>query len=157
MAKKLYRSKNDRMLAGVCGGLGEYFDFDPVIIRLIFVVCVLAGGAGVLAYIVLWVVVPEQNGVSHAQNIKKSLEDDDKKTEFKKTAKAAADEIKSAAHDFSTKRRGDRSVVGAAILIMLGIILLVGNFIPLFRFAKLWPLILVVVGLTMLISSIDKE
>lgn len=145
------------MLAGVCGGLGEYFDFDPVIIRLIFVITVLAGGAGIIAYIILWIVIPEQNGVSHAQNIKAGLENESKREEIKKTAQRAADEVKTAANEIRTTRRGDRSAMGAAILIIVGIILLVGNFVPLFRFAKLWPLIIVVIGLTMLISSIDKE
>jgi len=60
MAKKLYRSLDDKKIAGVCGGLGEYFDIDPTIIRLALVALVLAGGSGVLAYILAWIIVPEQ-------------------------------------------------------------------------------------------------
>jgi phage shock protein C len=56
--KRLYRSRNDRMIAGVCGGLGQFLGMDPTIIRLIFVVAVLAGFAGVLAYLILAVVIP---------------------------------------------------------------------------------------------------
>lgn len=48
--KKLYRSRSDRHLAGVCGGLGEYFDRDPNIIRLIFLATLLIGGSGLLLY-----------------------------------------------------------------------------------------------------------
>lgn len=59
MAKRLYRSKNERMIAGVCGGLGEYFDIDPVIVRLLFVALVLGVGTGVLLYLIMWIVVPE--------------------------------------------------------------------------------------------------
>ena len=58
--KKLVRSRSDRVLAGVCGGLGDYFDIDPVIIRLIFVFLVVFAGGGVLAYVILWLVVPEE-------------------------------------------------------------------------------------------------
>jgi phage shock protein C len=59
-AKRLYRSRTERMIAGVCGGIAEYFDIDPVIVRLIAVVLLFSGGApGVLPYLVLWVVVPE--------------------------------------------------------------------------------------------------
>ncbi|MBD3203627.1 PspC domain-containing protein [Candidatus Woesearchaeota archaeon] len=58
-AKRLYRSRKNRVIAGVCGGLGEYFDIDPVIIRLIWVFVVLAGGSGVLAYIIAWIIIPE--------------------------------------------------------------------------------------------------
>ncbi len=57
--KKLYRSRNDRMVAGVAGGLAEYFGIDPTIVRLAFVVLGLLGGPGVLIYIVMWIVVPE--------------------------------------------------------------------------------------------------
>lgn len=58
--KKLYRSKKDKMVAGVCGGLAEYFDIDPVIIRVIAVVLLLPGGLpGLLPYVILWVVVPK--------------------------------------------------------------------------------------------------
>ncbi len=56
--KRLYRSKNDRMIAGVCGGLGQYLGIDPTIIRLLFVAAVLAGFAGVLAYLIMAVIIP---------------------------------------------------------------------------------------------------
>ncbi|MFN8634592.1 MAG: PspC domain-containing protein [Chloroflexota bacterium] len=55
---RLYRSRSHKMLAGVCGGLGEYFDVDPVLIRLLFVVTAFISGAGILAYLILWIVVP---------------------------------------------------------------------------------------------------
>ena len=58
--RKLYRSRNERMIAGVCGGLGEYFNIDPTLIRILFVFLALAGGPGLVAYIVLLVVVPEE-------------------------------------------------------------------------------------------------
>lgn len=55
---RLYRSRSQKMIAGVSGGLGEYFDVDPVLIRLLFVVTSFISGVGILAYIVLWIVVP---------------------------------------------------------------------------------------------------
>jgi phage shock protein C len=60
MKKKLYRSLENRKLAGVCGGLAEYFDIDPVMVRLVWVIFFLAGGAGLLAYILAWIIVPEK-------------------------------------------------------------------------------------------------
>ena len=60
MNKKLYRSNKDKMLGGVAGGLADYFAIDPTLVRIIFVVSLFAGGAGVLAYIILWIVVPEE-------------------------------------------------------------------------------------------------
>ena len=59
MAKKLYRSTEDKKIAGVCGGLGDYFDIDPTIIRLIWVSMILAVGSGIIAYILAWIIVPE--------------------------------------------------------------------------------------------------
>ncbi|MBN1264361.1 MAG: PspC domain-containing protein [Anaerolineales bacterium] len=58
--KKLYRSRNDRMLGGVCGGLSEYFQIDSTLIRLLFVAFGLAGGPGLIAYIIMLIVVPEE-------------------------------------------------------------------------------------------------
>jgi len=58
--RHLYRSRNQRMLFGVCGGLGEYFKIDPTLVRLAFVVASLMGGPGLIAYVVLLIVVPEE-------------------------------------------------------------------------------------------------
>jgi len=61
MTKRLYRSTTDRKIAGVCGGLAEYFNIDPTIIRIIAVILLLPGAApGLLPYIILWIVVPEK-------------------------------------------------------------------------------------------------
>jgi phage shock protein PspC (stress-responsive transcriptional regulator) len=58
--RRLYRSRTQRMIGGVCGGLGEYFDIDPTIVRLLFVVTAVAGGPGLLAYIIMLIVVPSE-------------------------------------------------------------------------------------------------
>ncbi|MEX2484821.1 MAG: PspC domain-containing protein [Brumimicrobium sp.] len=58
-SKRLYRDEENASVGGVCAGLGHYFDIDPIIIRIIFVLMVILGGSGVLIYIILWIVVPE--------------------------------------------------------------------------------------------------
>lgn len=59
--KKLYRSKTDRKIAGICGGLGEYFNVDPTLVRVGFVLLALPGGLpGILPYLVLWLIIPEE-------------------------------------------------------------------------------------------------
>ena len=55
---RLYRSANDKVIAGVCGGLASYFKLDPALVRLAFIVFALVGGASILLYLVLWVAVP---------------------------------------------------------------------------------------------------
>jgi phage shock protein C len=59
-AKKLYRSADDRWLAGVCGGLAKYFNIDPTLVRVIFVVLALFGLGGVILYLLLWVLIPNE-------------------------------------------------------------------------------------------------
>jgi phage shock protein C len=56
--KRLYRSRTEKKIAGVCGGLAKYFGIDPVIPRIILLVLLLAGGLGLLAYVVCWIVMP---------------------------------------------------------------------------------------------------
>lgn len=56
--RKLYKSRN-RMLCGVCGGIGEYFNIDPTIIRLLWIIFSVLGGCGILAYIIAAIVIPE--------------------------------------------------------------------------------------------------
>ena len=60
MEKKLYRSKSDKKICGVCGGLAEYLNVDPTVIRLIWVLAVLFAGCGLLAYIIAALVIPQQ-------------------------------------------------------------------------------------------------
>jgi phage shock protein C len=63
--KKLRRSSGQRMIAGVCGGLAEYFNVDPILIRLVFVVLAFMGAGGVLLYIVLWIIMPEDTSTQN--------------------------------------------------------------------------------------------
>ena len=57
--RKLYRSRNQRMLAGVCGGLAEYFNVDATLIRVLFLVLAVVGGSGLVIYVVMWLIVPD--------------------------------------------------------------------------------------------------
>jgi len=59
MAEKLYRSRKSKILGGVCGGIAEYFDIDPVIVRILWILlCIFSGGLGIIAYLIFWVIVP---------------------------------------------------------------------------------------------------
>ncbi|MHA2788699.1 PspC domain-containing protein [Corynebacterium sp. S7] len=59
LSRKLYRSRNDRYIAGVCGGIAETYGINATLVRLLFVIVTLAGFAGVLLYIVAWILMPE--------------------------------------------------------------------------------------------------
>jgi phage shock protein C len=90
-AKRLYRSRSERMIAGVAGGLGEFLTIDPTIMRLIFVFSLFLGGTGLFVYLVMWLVVPEEPGAA--------------KEEPKKAAARAAAPKKAAAPKSSAAKR----------------------------------------------------
>ncbi|HET7519266.1 MAG TPA: PspC domain-containing protein [Actinomycetes bacterium] len=56
--RKLYRSRSNRQVAGVCGGLAQYFNLDATLIRILFVVLAVLGGSGLLLNVLLWIIVP---------------------------------------------------------------------------------------------------
>lgn len=58
--KKLYRSRTDRMIGGVCGGLGAYFGIDSTLVRIAFAASVIFLGTGLLLYLIMWIIVPEE-------------------------------------------------------------------------------------------------
>jgi phage shock protein C len=66
--KKLTRSRKDRKIAGVCGGLGEYLGIDSTLVRLIWLLLIFFGGTGVLAYIIAWIIMPEEPAAAPAQD-----------------------------------------------------------------------------------------
>ncbi len=66
MQNKLLRSQQDRILGGVCAGLGKYLSIDTVLVRLFFIVFTMVGGIGPLLYIILWIVVPSEEQVTGA-------------------------------------------------------------------------------------------
>jgi phage shock protein C len=66
--RKLYRSNSDKMIAGVCAGLADYVNIDPTVMRLIFVILFLLGGNGLLLYVILWILMPEQPVTVAASN-----------------------------------------------------------------------------------------
>jgi phage shock protein C len=66
MARKLYRSRTDKMIGGVCGGLAEVLDLDPTAVRMVFVLLALLGGHGILLYLILWIIMPRQDQIKTA-------------------------------------------------------------------------------------------
>lgn len=146
MEKRLYRSYTDKMLGGVCGGLGEYFDIDPVIIRVLFFVAVLFGGGGILAYIILWIVIPQK-----PFTIPKINQDEAKSSE------ADAGQTNQGENTFRNfvveKRRMNKNSLAGIILIFLGMLFLLDNFVPRFSFHDFWPLILIGIGFALILNA----
>ena len=60
VTRKLYRSRTNRQVAGVCGGLAQYFNLDATLIRILFVVLAVLGGSGLVLYVAMWIIVPKE-------------------------------------------------------------------------------------------------
>lgn len=144
--KILLRSKENRIIAGVCGGLGDFFKIDPTVIRIIFILITLFGGSGGLLYIILWLIIPSEN------------KDKEPKDLIRDNAKEIKDETKELikkGKDYSKKEEG-RFFIGITLMI-LGVMFLLENF-SIFRFQhlfRLWPLILIAIALGILFKKND--
>jgi phage shock protein C len=128
--KKLYRSEDQRVIGGVCAGLARYFGVDPVLMRLIFAALALVQGLGVIAYLIIWLVVPDEKDreLSGEDSIRANLDD----------MRAQVSQLGSR---FSEGQQG--TVLIAVILIALGAIFLLGQFVPMHI---VWPVALIAVG-----------
>jgi phage shock protein C len=135
--KKLYRSRTDSMLGGVCGGLAEYFGVDTTLVRLAAVVLTLAGGSGILAYIIMWFVIPQRP-------LEMSVVEDGKQN------------ASGIASDETGDEQANKSILFVGVLLVaLGFLFLLMNFISLawFTFHKLWPLILIIIGIVIVVKG----
>ena len=122
MENRLYRSKKDSIIAGVCGGLGEYFGIDPVILRIVAVILVLASGIGLLAYIIAWIAIPQRK-------------DEEEVVE---------------------KKGGANKYLPGIILVIVGLVFLLNNILPWFRFEIIASLILIALGIAILVKTLGR-
>ncbi len=134
----LTRSRYDKILGGVAGGLAQYLEMDSAIVRFLFILITLVFGTGFWVYIILWIILPYEPIKSYwgtplgADTVPPSENNmDDKAQPLNYQA---------------PKMRKDSNVVIGSILIVLGIIFLFSELIPAIDFGKLWPLILIIVG-----------
>ena len=154
MTDRLYRSPDDRMLAGVAGGLAEMLDFDPSIIRIVWaVLIVLTGGLALLVYIVMAIVVPERPiGV-------------DRRAARAGPTPAGVSAAGSAADPAtgttpSRARRGDRSdatrggLVAGLVLIVIGAFFLVRELIPSIDLGFWWPTVAIGLGVVLVVVAL---
>lgn len=146
--KKLYRSKTDRVIFGVCGGLGEYFEIDPILIRIIFILLAFSGGSGVIIYLLLAVIIPEgkeQNG--KAKKLDEVIEDAQGKTQD------LAEQIKNNSNWIANAR----NIIGL-IIVLWGFDILfkqIFNFSPFtwINWGVFWALIVILIGAKIILSN----
>jgi phage shock protein C len=150
---RLYRSTTQRVFGGVAGGIAEYFNMDPVIIRVIFVLAAIFGGGGVIIYLVLWIAVPERPFTSSFYDTagkpgSNPDPDPGKENPPYSNPEATAD---------LTTRKYTSSLIGGIILIGIGALILAGRVIPNIYFRDLWPFVLVVAGIVLIVNSMNQK
>ncbi|RZK42417.1 MAG: PspC domain-containing protein [Pedobacter sp.] len=182
MEKKLYRNEHDKMIAGVCSGLATYLQIDATVVRLLFVLTTMfIPGSGLLAYIILWVVVPVNNDPSvrfskfneyfqntsrqdsmfNSPNAFSNPSNSGESTKWN-TQNTGPNFTMPNSADFNNQpKRNDtgRTVAGLVILV-LGIYFLAKEFffIPVwFSIYKLWPLAIVAVGISLIFKNKRKN
>ncbi|TEB16368.1 DNA-binding transcriptional activator PspC [Pelotomaculum sp. FP] len=144
---RLYRSRKNKMIAGVAAGMAEYFEVDVTLVRLLWVLSVMLGGSGILVYIIAAVVIPVENdrpdipveGAREAQG--------------EPTAGYQSPGEKKGLRVDSEKRRRNAGL----LLIGLGIIFLVGQTVPHYFLRFSWPLLIIALGIYILLHGSGKE
>ncbi len=134
---RLYRSRTNKMIGGVAGGLAEYFNVDVTLMRLLFIIVFLAGGSGVLIYIVLWIIVPLEP--------------------YSKMEEKLNSQEPFVTKDKTKPDNNNRTFIIGVSLIVLGFIFLFNSLFPQFNLKELWPLVLVVIGVMLIINESPKN
>lgn len=150
--KRFYRSVTNRRIAGVAGGLAEYFDVDPLLVRLIFIILLIAGGGGALLYFILWIVTPDNPYELNKSQKSSTMENQSSNYGEPKPHYENQPQQNRPAEP---KTRGN--LIGGLVLITLGFLFLVDEFIPHINFGDLWPVILIVIGIGLLLNSVGRR
>ncbi len=154
--KQLHRSATNQVIAGICGGIGEYFDIDPTLVRIVFVILGFLSGSGLFLYLILWIIIPGPTTIAtDSQTImQENIQEMGQKIE------GFAEKIEDKVSGQNTQQAGShntppRSVPWLGIiLIMLGGWFFLSNlgFLRTVRFDLFWPLILIVMGFYFLVG-----
>ena len=138
--KKLERSRKNRVIAGVCAGLADYFNIDIALMRVLFVVATICGSFGFWMYVILWIVVPEENilGPGNEQSYGDTIDI---------TPQENNDENK----------RKNGAMSASLILIFIGVVALVDNFTSFAWVWKLWPVPIIIIGVVILINALKNN
>lgn len=137
--RRLVRARDDRVVAGVCGGLGRYLGIDPILLRLALVALVLLGGTGILAYIIAWIVIPEEPAAVRAPQEPGAG-----------TSSIPPDRMAGDASAPPPFGAGRSATMLGILLIVVGALLLADRLIPGLSWRFTGPIVLVAIGVLVL-------
>ena len=142
MNRRLYRSRTDTIIGGVAAGVANYLNTDPALVRIAWAILVpLTGGAALIAYVVAWIVVPEEPKI--AQGLTDPTAPDAETARTAPEPKHAAD--------------GRAGVVVGIGLVLIGLWFLLREYLPDFDWGLVWPLVVVGVGVLILVTSMRRR
>lgn len=161
MTGRLYRSTTDRMVSGVAGGLADYLNLDPSLVRIVWaVLMVVTGGFFLLVYIVMWIVVPEGAGGMRARwrDVTASAGEPSDVTGDPADA-AAGEPVGAEPRPFATTHAGGGNgrLVFGLVLIALGAWFLLREYVPAIAWGRFWPVLLVLAGVALLVASMRRQ
>jgi phage shock protein C len=161
MDKKLFRSRSDRMIAGVCGGLGEYLVVDPVWLRLLFVVLLVSGGFGFWAYLILWIIVPNagRDASTPSETVQANVQEmADRAREFGESIQRGIQGNRTPSESSPTSGPTSGPFLVGVAFILVGLVLLLKQFniFSWFDWGVMWPLLLIVLGGALLFSRVKE-
>lgn len=149
MSTRVTKSKTDRVIDGVCGGLAEYFGIDSVLVRLAFVALIFINGIGIILYIILMVIMPKAEKLDQppGETIRENVQ------EMGERIKVAGEELGTAFSKNTEEKHSNRAVWFGILLILIGVIFLLKNLnlIRWFDNDLLWPIIIILIGIWLLI------
>lgn len=147
--KKMQRSATDKKLGGVCAGIAAYLGIDITIVRVAFVIGTFAWGATLLLYVILWMVMPEENTYYSSYNSFYGMPN---------SANEAAHQTPNTetVPDFQQKSYSFTVPVGI-IMIIFGAIMLAANFIPSIDFTDLFPIVFVAIGIILIMNGLQNS
>jgi len=146
----LTRSASDRVIAGVCGGLAQYFRMDPLLVRILFLIFGIMTGMGVVAYLLLWVLVPAEHATFATRDEMVRQNVNEMRERAQHLGREAGDAVD---NTWSTSREiGNRFLYVGAALVVIGLIVLLRNLGLLVWLNRLWPLALIALGVLILVN-----
>lgn len=174
MNDRLYRSRDDRVIAGVAGGLAELWDLDPSVVRIVWALLILlTGGIFLLIYVIMWIVVPEEGSGTYGAAVPPWPVDPNAPPGSAQAnaaaARANAQTARSQARDARRSARAARraarherggspaAIVVGGVLIVIGALFFVQQFIPDIDIDLFWPLLLVGLGILILVIGFSRD
>jgi len=142
--RRLYRSRKDRKIAGICGGVAEYFEIDPALVRVAAVVLFLLHGVGLIAYLIAWVAIPWGPGEEPAQEGAAAAA----------SPPGPADRPKSRHLDLVA---GGLFIAAGFLFLLMNLGILDWDFLRMVRWRVIWPVALIAIGAYVVMSSLRAQ